>query len=232
MALLPHRARPRPSPTEPGCSTAPQSPLTSTRACRRRCVRGPKGHPSSGCSCWASDFFSRASTSGRNREGEQNNPKHAEVSSGAGQPLPRRRRARGQGSALLGAGAHSPLWVKAGGGQGHLWCPARSVAPGRLFSCQQLPPPGLHPSAPPAGPPGPSAGSNASPGAGSARAGLSTAPGALPASPPSTTASSPGRITHCEAQEGTEWPRAGREWGERVGDGLTRQQVGSGVFTL
>lgn len=138
---------------------------------------------------------------------------------------------KGPGLSSTGCGCSQPPRVKTGGGQGHLWCPVRSAAPGRLFSCRQLPPPGLHPSAPPAGPPGPSAGSNASPGAGSARAGLSTAPGALP-SPPSTTASSPGRITHCEAQEGTEWPRARRERGERVGDGLRRQQVGSAVFTL
>lgn len=37
--------------------------LTSTRAWSRRCVRGPKGHPSSGDSCWDSDFFRRESTS-------------------------------------------------------------------------------------------------------------------------------------------------------------------------
>ena len=42
--------------------------LTSTKACSRRCVRAPKGHPSSGCSCWASDFFSRASTSELGRD--------------------------------------------------------------------------------------------------------------------------------------------------------------------
>ena len=37
--------------------------LTSTRAWSRRCVRGPKGQPSSGDSCWDSDFFSSESTS-------------------------------------------------------------------------------------------------------------------------------------------------------------------------
>lgn len=39
------------------------SKLTSTRAWSRRCVRGPKGHPSSGDSCWDSDFFNKESTS-------------------------------------------------------------------------------------------------------------------------------------------------------------------------
>lgn len=37
--------------------------LTSTRAWSRRCVRGPKGQPSSGDSCWDSDFFNSESTS-------------------------------------------------------------------------------------------------------------------------------------------------------------------------
>lgn len=36
---------------------------TSTRAWSKRCVRGPKGHPSSGDSCWDSDFFNKESTS-------------------------------------------------------------------------------------------------------------------------------------------------------------------------
>lgn len=68
--------------------TAPSELLTSTRACRRRCVRGPKGHPSSGCSCWASDFFRRASTSRGKRERGKSNPKDTEISSGPGQPQP------------------------------------------------------------------------------------------------------------------------------------------------
>lgn len=214
----------------PGHSTAPRCSLTSTRACRRRCVRGPKGQPSSGCSCWASDFFSRASTSGRKREGEKNNPKHAEVSSGAGQPLPQ---GRGAGAQLCGAwvlaappGACSPsgplTLCRGGWGQRYLWCPTRSAAPGRLSSCQQQQLHGLHPSVPPAGPPGPSAGSNASPVAGSVGAGLSTVPGAPRLAshlPPGATASSPGRNAHREVRKGTEPLRAGRDRGERVGDG-------------
>lgn len=76
-------------PTVPGHhGIAPLEPLTSTRACRRRCVRGPKGHPSSGCSCWASDFFRRASTSGKKQERGKSNPKGADMSSGAGLPQP------------------------------------------------------------------------------------------------------------------------------------------------
>lgn len=174
----------------------------------------------------------------RGRRKKKPNPKYTEVSSRAGQASALGAQGERPGLSSAGHGGLQPFWGlytgKGEWGQRHLWCPVQSAAPGHPSSCQQQPLPGLHPSALPAGPPGPSAGSNASPGAGSGRAGLGTAPSTphLTCRLDGTTASSPGRNARSEAREGMEGLRAGREWGERVRDGLGRHRVGSGVFHL